>query len=703
MNQPSNIQLQAIKHLSGPAQIIAGPGSGKTFTIIKRILYLTEHHHITPEQILVITFTKAAALEMKERYDAAISLIKHNSGFVNFGTFHSICYHILQESGACTPNSLIKETDKRKILEIILRNHGYGEKANYEVISDILSQISKRKNLTNDPSENKTPKCRKSVGAAEYQTKSNMPDCRKSSGTEKQQTCNNTPEYRKCADAEKHQTKSNTSKCRKEGCAAEYQTEKYVPECHKNGNPMENEQTVDEKMLTDRPIFSDAEICMFQKEYQLQLQERNKLDFDDMIGMCLHLLLKKPDLLAKYQKRFRFILVDEFQDINMPQYAVIRLLAGKEANLFVVGDDDQAIYGFRGSSPGIMKQFLTDYPDSVQIMLTENYRCAENIVLLSEKVISRNTERFHKEFYPVRKSGRIEYLCMESRKQEEEALIASVKQLTEEKRNRSAVILRTNREVFLYKELLRTAGIAIGEKQRDLTDIFHGFLIEDITAYLKFLYEGEKRSDFIKFMNKPEHYFTRLSLLEETVTKEGMKSYYAKNPEMKNRIDQFFRQLSLAAGLSPYMAVSFYRKSIGYERYLKEKCINRQEYQQALDTLDKLQDLLKNCKGKIRVEEFFKTEAESRSNGSAGWMQRKGISVITMHAAKGLEFEHVFLPDINEGVIPGKNCKELKEREEERRLLYVAITRAKEHLHIYCTKERNRTPSSFLQGIILPQ
>lgn len=641
MNQPSKTQLQAIKHLSGPAQIIAGPGSGKTFTIIKRILYLTEYHHISPEQILVITFTKAAALEMKERYDAAISLNKQISGFVNFGTFHSICYHILQESGVCSSNSLIKETDKRKILEIILRNHGYGEKVNYEAVSDILSQISKQKNLSDALSG----------------------DSLFSDSTTALQT---------------------------------------------DENLLKNELTphqgeVSERLTTERLIFSESEIRMFQKEYQLQLQERNKLDFDDMIGMCLHLLQKNPELLVKYQKRFRFLLVDEFQDINMPQYAVIRLLAGKEANLFVVGDDDQAIYGFRGSSPGIMKQFLADYPHSSQIMLTENYRCAEKIVKLSEKVISGNTERFHKEFYPIRKSGQIEYLCLESRKQEEEVLTAAIKKLAEEEQQHSAIILRTNREVFLYKELLRTSGIAIGEKQRDLKDIFHGFLIEDITAYLKFLYEGSQRSDFIKFMNKPEHYFTRLSLLDETVTKERMKSYYAKNPEMQKQIDQFFRQLSLAASLSPYMAVSFYRKSIGYERYLKEKCVNRQEYQQALNTLEQIQELLKNCKGNIRPEEFFKTEAEKRSNSTAEWMQTKGISVITMHAAKGLEFEHVFLPDVNEGVIPGKNCKALKDREEERRLLYVAITRAKEHLHIYCTKERNRMPSSFLQGIILPQ
>lgn len=626
MNQPSKIQLKAIQHLHGPAQIIAGPGSGKTFTIVKRILYLIEHHHISPNQILVITFTKAAAEEMKERYEASISSKESVSGHVNFGTFHSICYHILQKSGGFCENSLIKEIDKRRIIGIILSNHGYAEKCNNELISDVLSAISKRKNIS------------------------------------------------ECIDQD-----SQTKTCD------------------------EKRAVLIKKTDRDTNEFTDEEIGIFQSEYQEHLKEMGKLDFDDMIVKCLYLLKNNRDILTNYQNSFKYILVDEFQDINLSQYQVMKLLAGTESNLFVVGDDDQAIYGFRGATPGIMQQFQMDYPDCVQLMLTENYRSGKNIVSLAGKVIKRNINRFHKNFYPVKEGGNIAYKCLETRKEEEMELTNEVKLLSYRERENSAVILRTNREVFQYKTLLKAAQITVKEHTTSDNDIFHGFLIDDIISYLKFLYEGRKRSDFIKFMNKPEHYFSRLSLLEETVSKDSMKAYYAQNTAMKTEIDKYFSRLSVAGNLSPYMAVSFYRKTIGYEKYVKQRAGNYLEYQRLLSQLDQIQELLKNYNGKIKSEEFFREKEEEAGKNTDNAKMSRGISVITMHSAKGLEFDHVFLPDINEGVIPGKTCITTESLEEERRLLYVAITRAKNHLHIYCTKERNRKPSSFLKGIILPQ
>lgn len=609
MKAPSKAQLQAIKHLHGPAEIIAGPGSGKTFTIIKRILYLIEHQQISPEQILVITFTKAAALEMQKRYETAVSNNESVHGHVRFGTFHSICYYILQQSGKFRADSLLKESDKRKIMSIILANHGYEKISNYELIEDILSEISRQKNM---------------------------------------------PER----------------------------------EIH--------------KAVGD---FSAEEITGFKEEYQLLVKEQGKLDFDDMIGNCLSLLLSKPELLKEYQNRFRYLLVDEFQDINMPQYMVIKLLAGQEANLFVVGDDDQAIYGFRGASPGIMKRFCEDYPKCTQIMLTENYRSGREIVKLAGKVIERNKERFSKEFLPKREKGRIEFYLLESRKEEEEKIIADVKRLTEEVSKNSAFILRTNREVFQYRELLKSAGIKVRETKAGEDNLFETFMAEDISAYLNFLYRGRKRCDFLKFMNKPNRYLTRLALMQEKVDEEEIKKYYVQNESMKKAVNLFFKHLSMAEKLSPYMALSFFRKTLGYERYIKERAENQARYEKQLQQLDMLQELVKDYVTNMDAEVFFK-EAEAarkREKSIEKKILTEGISVITMHGAKGLEFDHVFLPDVNEGVIPGKNCSDEAALEEERRLLYVAITRARDSLHIYATKERNRKPSSFLKGIILPQ
>ncbi len=605
MRAPSKTQLQAIKHLRGPAEIIAGPGSGKTFTIIKRILYLIEHHQIPPEQILVITFTKAAALEMQKRYEAAVSNTGAIRGHVRFGTFHSICYYILQQSGGFRADSLLKESDKRKIISIILANHGYEKICNYELIENMLSEISRQKNM---------------------------------------------PE-----------------------------NEKYV--------------SVGE--------FSAEEFSVFKKEYQLQLEEQGKLDFDDMIGKCLELLTSHPELLKKYREQFQYLMVDEFQDINMPQYTVVKLLAGKDANLLVVGDDDQAIYGFRGASPGIMKRFQKDYPGCTQILLTENYRSGREIVTLAGKVIERNKERFTKEFIPIREQGDIRFYQLETRKEEEEKIIADIRGLTEEVIGNSALILRTNREVFQYRELLKSAGIKVKELKPKDDNIFHSFMTEDISAYLNFLYRGKKRSDFLKFMNKPNRYFTRLALLHETVSVEDMMQYYNQNESMKNTITGYFKHLTLAESLSPFMAVSLFRKTLGYERYIREKAESYTVYEKWLKQLDKLQELLKNYGNMTDAEQFFREAEEKQGKSESDKKEKvtKGISVITMHSAKGLEFEHVFLPDVNEGIIPSKNCTETSAYEEERRLLYVAITRAKDSLHIYATKERNRKISSFLNGI----
>lgn len=609
MRAPSNSQLKAIKHLRGPAEIIAGPGSGKTFTIIKRILYLIEHYQISPEQILVITFTKAAALEMQKRYEEAVSKLSSIQSHVRFGTFHSICYYILKQSGNFSADSLLKDSDKRKIISIILANHGYEKKCNYELIDNMLSEISRQKNI---------------------------PD-------------------------------------------------------------KENYLSVGE--------FSSEEFSVMKEEYQQQLEEQGKLDFDDMIGKCLELLVSHPEILSKYRNQFRYLMVDEFQDINMPQYNVVKLLAGEDANLLVVGDDDQAIYGFRGASPGVMKRFQEDFPNCTQIMLTENYRSGQEIVKLAGKVIDRNKERFSKEFIPIRKHGEISFYQLESRKEEEERLIRDICVLTDEVINNSALILRTNREVFQYRELLKASGVKVKEIKPNEENIFRSFMVEDISAYLNFLYRGQKRSDFLKFMNKPNHYFTRLALLHETVNEEDMFWYYYQNETMKRTIRGYFKHLSLAKSLSPYMAVSLFRKTLGYERYIREKSESYMIYENWLKQLDKLQELLKDYGNNIDAEQFFRDleDKQGKSERSEEKRITQGISVITMHGAKGLEFEHVFLPDVNEGIIPSKNCREASEVEEERRLLYVAITRARDSLHIYATKERNRKPSSFLNGIILPQ
>lgn len=619
MREPSKAQREAIIHLSGPAVITAGPGSGKTFVIVNRILYLIQHHHIRPDNILVITYTKAAASEMKERCEKAFlsdrklleelsrqGISCHN---IHFGTFHSVCYHILRQSGVVRGDCLIKENDKRKLLRMILGNHGLSSQCDYDTISNLENAISYRKNLGKMPAG-----------------------------------------------------KELSSK--------------------------------------DGPAkFCAEKLRVLQEDYDNYLREQGRIDFDDMIGECLKFLTGNREALGRYRQLFRYILADEFQDMNPPQYEVLKLLASPSNNLFVVGDDDQAIYGFRGATPGIMKNFPADFPNSRQLMLTENYRCKTAIVKLSEKVISRNKERFAKKFYPMKSGGHVSEVCFDTRRQQEQELVCKLSALSKEELLNTAVILRTNRETGWYAGLLKDAHIPIKENRVADRAFYHGFIMEDVIAFLSYLYEGNRRGDFIRFMNCPDRFFTRSALPSERVDKEEMKRYYRQNPEMCREIDVFFRQLEIASGLSPHLAVGFFRKACQYDSYLRKKAKDYGEYQYWAAQADKVQDCFWQMRKGKNVREFVESLAEKEGKSEPLMEKRDGVSLLTMHGSKGLEFDRVFLPDLNEGVIPGKNISSGEALEEERRLLYVAMTRAKEELYLYCTKERGRKPSRYLEGL----
>ena len=607
MKAPSKVQRQAIMHLQGPAEIIAGPGSGKTFTIIHRILYLINQCQISPDNILVITYTKAAALEMKERYELALSKEKKSyDRHVHFGTFHSVCYHILQQSGYVRAASLIKEADRRRLVQTLIGNLGLPDSNVYDMVSYILNEISRRKN---------------SVETA-------------------------------------------------------------APICY-----FEITEEAFEKIYCG---------------YDNYLKEQKLIDFDDMITECLNLLMNHPAVCETYRKQFRYILADEFQDINIPQYRILKLLAAPQNNLFVVGDDDQAIYGFRGATPGIMKQFTEEFPEGKQIQMTENYRSGSQIVSIAERMIERNKERFPKQFLPVKKGGSVQSVCFINRREEEQALLQSLSKLEPEELNDTAIILRTNLEAMQYRELLQKNRISLRGMQKKQS-LCSTFIFSDFLAFLSYIYLGNKRSDLIRFMNKPDRFLLRESLPGETVSKEQVLQYYRGNIPMQRKIEKFFSMLELAGDLNPRLAISLFRGKLGYDQYLKCRACNIQMENLYKKQADELQAILADYSPGSSLQEFTDkiTEQEEAKQGIE-FEETKGVSVITMHASKGLEFDRVYLPDVNEGIIPGKKNQTSAALEEERRLLYVAITRARNTLIIFYTKERNRKLSRFLQGIILP-
>lgn len=224
--------------------------------------------------------------------------------------------------------------------------------------------------------------------------------------------------------------------------------------------------------------------------------------------------------------------------------------------------------------------------------------------------------------------------------------------------------------------------------------------MEDMMAFLSYIYEGNRREYFIRFMNKPNRFLTRSAFLSETVSEEQVKRYYQANLPMLAEIKTLFGQLRIAAALQPYLAISLFRKGIGYDRYLMERAGGDREYQSYLKQADWIQSCFEEYSGAGTVRSFVEQKAAQTGAALPETIEDEGIQILTMHGAKGLEFNKVFLPDVNEGIIPGKECIESEALEEERRLLYVAVTRAKNALTIYYTKERGRKPSRFLDGII---
>ncbi len=605
MHKASKMQLKAINHVKGPARVIAGPGSGKTFTIVQRIQNLIINYHVDPDKILTITFTKAAALEMLNRYlkETADSSLKQNAmPSVHFGTFHSICYRILKESGSFRGFSLIKESEKRKIAEIILKNRGISGASEYDNISGILDAISRKKN-----------------------------------GMDGKVPLNVTKE----------------------------------------------------------------EFDRIYLEYDDMLHQQKLLDYDDMLLKCLTRITSDSLLRQKWQERFDYILVDEFQDINEIQYRIIRLLALPDNHLFVVGDDDQSIYGFRGSTPGIMRQFMNDYERAEEFFLTENYRSRDKIIDLADEMIKRNTDRFAKNPIAMQKGGKVQTSFCETRKEEELQLLKDLKGLSEKQIQSSAIIVRTNLEAFQYTALLKQQGIAVREQVKKPEDLMHHFIAEDFAAFLKFCYEGKERKYFLKIMNKPNIFLARQALVEAVVTEEGLKKYYENNREMCHKIDTLFYHFKQASKMMPALAVRYFRKIMGYDAYLTQK-VKDENLPELFAKADRIQAVFKQMKQGEKTDSFLERMQKDCPEEKDGKKVNTGISVITMHGSKGLEFHSVFLPDLNEGIIPGKKSETPEMIEEERRLLYVAITRAEESLYLYYTRERNRKLTRFLEGIIPP-
>ena len=609
-------QDEAIKHGNGPCMVLAPPGSGKTLIVTERTCYLIEESGVRPDQILVITFTRYAAREMKERFER---LTAGKNYSVTFGTFHSIFYGILKCAYGIGANNLMSEKESSVLLQEVL------DRTDIESTPEVEDEEELVRELLREVGMVKNGLC-------------------------------------------------------------------HLKDFHS-------------KYLTQDEF---AEVF---RSYEHQKKELKKFDFDDMLVQCYALFRKKPEILQGWQKRFQYILIDEFQDINRVQYEVIRMLAAPRYNLFVVGDDDQSIYGFRGAKPELMLYMKQEFPSLRTISLTVNYRSTEFITGAAARVILHNDTRFYKRVQSFRGRGQNVHVQEVLDEQEEAQYVTEEiqKKLDQGiKPGEIAVLFRAAVQARMISEILSEHRIPF-EMRDYVTNFYRHFIVKDMMAYLQLAAGKRDRSLFLTICNRPLRYLARNSMENRQVNFEDLRKFYCDKDWMLDIIDQFDVDVRMMKNMAPYAAIQYIRKKIGYDDFLKEYAEKHQiSWKQLMDVMAELEERSKNFKSydewEIHIAKYTQEleEQQAKARKIKGERENK-VQLMTIHSAKGLEFEDVFVIHANEGEIPHQKAEKKDEIEEERRLFYVALTRAKNNLCIsYITQKNGNSikPSRFVEELL---
>ena len=436
----------------------------------------------------------------------------------------------------------------------------------------------------------------------------------------------------------------------------------------------------------------DAVFRQLYAGYEEKMRRAGLIDFDDMMVLCLELFTERKDILSAWQRRYRYILIDEFQDINRLQYEIVRMLAKPEDNLFIVGDDDQSIYRFRGAKPEIMLGFERDYPGAGRILLDVNYRSTEEIVAPALRLIGENQKRFSKAIHTTGRHGKNVITKLWQDPGEENLAIAREIQLYLQSGVRPgdiAVLYRTNAGPRFLMEKLMEYNLPF--RTRDtVPNLYEHWISRNILTYIRIAMGSRAREDILQVINRPKRYISRDAMPDETVSFEKMKAFYAEKDWIAERIESLEGDLRAIARMSPLAAVNYIRQGMGYDEYLIEyAAFRRMRPEELLETADELKESAAGFKTfdewfahiEAYKEELLRQAAQRRTETDA-------ITLATMHSAKGLEFPIVYILDANEGITPHSRAMLDEDMEEERRLFYVAMTRAKTRLHVYAVRER---------------
>lgn len=604
----SESQEKAIVLHRGPAIVLAGPGSGKTTVITHRVKNLIQKYHVDPTKILVVTFTKAAAENMRLRFK---SLMAGRSLPVSFGTFHSIFFRVLRTERDYQVDSLLSDMEKINIIkEIIVR-----------LKIDVASKSDFTRGIMDD------------IGKA----KGNMENVRE-----------------------------------------------FIP------------QTCDKEMF-----------LQIMDEYEKEKRLTNKLDFEDMLRLCYELFKDNPHILEKWQSVFEYVLVDEFQDINKLQFEIVKMISAPENNIFIVGDDDQAIYGFRGSRPELMFEFEEYYKDAEQILLTNNYRSTKAIVKVASDLIVHNHTRFSKDIVAVGDEGiPPDIRIFKTQKEEIEATCRMIKEYIKNgiKPSEIAVLVRNN--IFIPNIRAIFESMDVNTYTKTKTDTLTSTMVyKDILNYLKCANawnngECDNIESFISILNKPERLISRDIVIEYGANIEKLKDFYSHDREVLRNLSDLDFHMEMIKKLNPYGAVNYIKNVVAYEEYLmryaNDKGISLKKLKFQLDRIQMESENYKTIKDWI-------LKYENSQGKKKETIKTEGVNIITMHGSKGLEFKVVFILNVNQGIVPTSRAIRGQDFEEERRVFYVAMTRAEKYLHIFLIGENLGfpvEPSMFLNEII---
>lgn len=595
-------QEEAIHTVNKQVLVIACPGSGKTTTLLRRIHYMVTEAGISAAQILMITFTKAAADEMNKRY---VSMYGDNPG-VTFATIHSLCFSIVKKYG---------KKNVSVLSDIEIYNY-----FNYRV--KYLDQINDKDNFVAD------------VILDISVMKNNM-----------------------------------------------ISLSDYEPACTDN-----------------KELFASL-----YTGYEKYKEKESKVDFDDMLVMAKDILDNEPEVLLYLKNRYSYIQVDEYQDTNYIQRDIIYKLAGKEGNLAVVGDDDQSIYMFRGARPEIMLNFSKDYPECKVIHMSTNYRSLKEIIKTADHVVKHNSQRFAKDFYGAREEkGKVFFRNYLNNTSQLGGVLHKVRELLEQgvKPEQIAILYRTNKESMPFAEYFMREKIPFQCNER-LKSKYHHWIFQDIQAYWKLSRGKKDKISFQRILNHPNRYFygkafhsvdPNLSSLKQAVweQKGGVHWQLQKGLENAETLFQHFKILNTFS--KPEVFMNYLYKATGYNDYLKEYAkLRKLDVKELTVVWNNLLDEAKlygswDAWGRYIVAYNRQLQQANKS--------KDGITLSTMHRAKGLEWDYVFIINCVDGTIPHSNAMTPEEIEEERRLFYVAMTRAKDFLYLSAYKEDGKDISS---------